>query len=129
MCEVCVNNNSLIVNRSKSYDPTHTTTLRNTMVRASNRRFDELIRVIRKAVDEDDCFGLKEAPAIMQLSSPGNRAFSFGTSEQKVREFLTWLNEQVKKGLLTVEEIQQVGESIYPIWTNKFISDSYRRGV
>jgi SPP1 gp7 family putative phage head morphogenesis protein len=129
MCEVCVNNNSLIVNRNKSYDPTHTTTLRNTMVRASNRRFDELIRVIRKAVDADDCFGLKETPATLQLSSPGNRAFQFGTSEQKVSEFLTWLNEQVKKGLLTVEEIQQVGESIYPIWTNKFISDSYRRGV
>jgi len=129
MCEVCVNNNSLIVNRIKSYDPTHTTTLRNAMVSESNRRFDELIRVIQKTVDDDDCFGLKESPAIMQLSSPGNRAFSFGTSEQKVREFLLWLDEQVKKGLFTIEEIQQVGESIYPIWSNKFISDAYRRGV
>ena len=128
MCEICVNIEKLTANQIKRFDPTRTTTLRNAMVRESNRRFEAIAKLIRKAVDEEDCFGLRETVHTL-LETPGDRAFAYSISEQKVKDFLRWLEEQVKKGLLTIEEIQEVGESIYPIWTNKFITDSYKRGV
>jgi SPP1 gp7 family putative phage head morphogenesis protein len=135
MCEICTNKRLTPV-QINSYDPTHTTTLRNAMVRDSNRRFDELARVVRIAVDDEDCFGLKPQPSIFkgkmasyQMTTPGNRRFAFGTDERKVEEFLRWLDEQVRKGILTVDDIEQVGESMYPIWSNKYIRAAYERGI
>lgn len=138
MCEICTNTAHFTALQVAQYDPTHTTTLRNTMVRDSNRRFDELTRVIRIAVDDQDCFGLKEEEkptifkenlGVYQMTPPGNKKFSFGTDAQKITEFLKWLDEQVRKGILIVEDVQQLGESIYSIWTNKYIKTAYDRGV
>jgi SPP1 gp7 family putative phage head morphogenesis protein len=129
MCEVCVNSELLTMVQVNRYDPTRTTTLRNVMVRESNRRFTELERIVKRAVDEEDCFGLKSVPHTL-LETPGERAFAFPISEQKVKEFLDWLNEQVKKGLLVFDEsLEEIGESIQPLWTNKFIRQAYERGV
>jgi len=135
MCEICTNKRLTPI-QINQYDPTHTTTLRNSMVRDSNRRFDELARVVRIAVDDEDCFGLKPETSIFkdnlgsyQMRTPGRRRFAFGTNEQKIKEFLAWLDEQVRKGILTIDEVEQVGESIYPIWSNKYIRAAYERGV
>jgi SPP1 gp7 family putative phage head morphogenesis protein len=129
MCEVYENIDlKLSVFQSGRYDPTHTTTLRNRMVAESNRRFDELIKVIRKAVVEEDCLALKSAPHTL-LETPGERAFDFTIGERKVREFLRWLDEQVKKGLLVWEDLEDIGQSVYPAWTNKFVRQAYERGV
>ncbi len=135
MCEICTNKR-LTPHQIRQYDPTRTTTLRNTMVKDSNRRFDVLARIVRTAVDDEDCFGLKGTPSIFkenigayQMNTPGYRRFAFGTDERKIKEFLLWLDEQVRKGILTIEEVEQVGESIYPIWSNKYIRAAYERGI
>jgi len=129
MCEeVITYGDKLTLHRVSKYDPTYTTTLRNRMVRESNRRFDELIAVVRKAVVDEDCFGLKELPHAL-LETSGEKAFAFTVSEKKVREFLKWLEGQVEKGLLTWVELEEIGESVYPLWTNKFIREAYERGV
>ena len=130
MCEVCANIENLTTYRVNQYDPTRTLTLRDTFVRESNRRFEELARVVKKAVDEDDCFGLKiTSPQTFQLQSPGKNAFAFGITERKIKEFLKWLEQQMDKGVLTVVELEQAGEAIFPLWTNKYISMAYKRGV
>ena len=136
MCQFCIDK-PLTVYQINQYDPTHTTTLRNTMVRDSNRRFDELVRVIRIAVDDEDCFGLKTTkPTVFneeldayQMTPPGRNRFAFGTDQKKIAEFLRWLDEQVRKGILTVEDIEQLGSSIHPLWSNKYIKAAYDRGV
>jgi SPP1 gp7 family putative phage head morphogenesis protein len=114
----------------KNYDPTHTTVLRNAFSSEMKKRFKELMLVIYKAIVVQDCFGL--SPKIiqsMQMTVPGEGAFSFIRSSAKVESFMKWLEEQVSKGILSVQEYQQIGSSINAAWTNMYLSDSYKRGV
>lgn len=132
-------NNLLTYQRSRlqvdNYDPTRTTTLRNAFAREMRKRFRELSVVVRKAVDDEDCFGLKggaeqvAAPLTMQMSTPGHAAFAFPRSQDKVRAFMRWLERQVEKGVVQVGDITQVGEGVEAAWTNKYVMDSYKRGV
>lgn len=132
MCESCNHiqvNGKLQVN-AKNYDPTRTTVLRNAFVKDLNKRFTILIKLINKAVIDEDCFGLEKPETITVFAeTPGHKAFQFGSSQQKVDAFITWLNGQVDKNMLEVSNINQVGTGINNAWTNKYISDSYKRGV
>jgi len=110
-----------------NYDPTRTTVLRNAFAREMNRRFRQLTQVIRRAVVEEDCFGLQ--PGFYQLASPGRQAFAFPRSADKVSGFMTWLQGQVDRGILEIRELAQVGVGVEGAWTNKYVFDSYKRGV
>ena len=110
-----------------SYDPTRTTVLRNGFARDMRKRFRELTVVIRKAIIEEDCFGLQAG--FYQMVPPGRQAFVFPRSADKVNAFMEWLNRQVERGILEVGEFQQVGVGVEDAWTNKYIQDSYKRGV
>lgn len=110
------------------YDPTRTLTLRNAFVRAMNKRFNKLIQVVRKAIVEDDCFGLS-IPTYAEPVSPGYRAFAFQSYAKKVESFIEWLHEQEEKGILELVQIPRIGTSIEEPWTNYYIEDSYKRGV
>jgi len=110
-------------------DPTHTTALRNAFARGMKRRFVELMKIIWVAIVDKDCFGLTSRISVFQVTPPGDGAFAFSKSSRKVEEFMKWLDEQVQKGLLTVAEAEQVGESINAAWTNLYVWDSYKRGV
>ena len=116
------------LNTYKQYDPTHTTTLRNLFVSASNRRFNEVITVIRKAIVTDDCFALN-ANLNTNLASPGKQAFAFPHSADKINAFNNWLDRQINAGILEIQEFEQIGTGINGAWTNRYISDSYKRGV
>jgi SPP1 gp7 family putative phage head morphogenesis protein len=115
---------------SKKYDPTQTTSLRNAFARDMKRRFVELKRVIRIAVVEQDCFGYaKKEVSTFQLVPPGNQAFSFLRDPQKLEAFMRWLNLQVERGLLSLGALKQIGIGIEGAWTDKYILDSYKRGI
>jgi len=126
--EVCTHTpQELTIN---SYDPTRTTVLRNQFVRDSNRRFNELTAVIKLAVDDQDCFGLRQGTVrTFQMTPPGAGAFAFPRSTDKVTAFMKWLQDQIDRGLLQTAELQQVGVGVESAWTNKYILDSYKRGV
>lgn len=114
----------------KSYDPTHTTSLRNAFVKALNKRFDDLVKLIRTAVVDEDCFGLTKALIVtFAAGTPGHKAYQYNTSQEKVEQFMVWLNGQVDKGLLETTKINQVGQGANQAWTNIYIKDSYKRGV
>jgi SPP1 gp7 family putative phage head morphogenesis protein len=119
--------NNLII--YQVFDPTRTTSLRNMFAAEMRRRFTELMKVIRIAVVDKDVFGLNSKITFFQLTPPGEGAFAFSRSSRKIEEFMRWLDEQVQRGLLTVAEAEQVGESIEAAWTNLYIWDSYKRGV
>ena len=111
-----------------AYDPTRTTVLRNAFAHEMRKRFCALTRVIWQAVFEDDVFGLR-AGFYQELTSPGRQAFVFPRSADKVSAFMTWLQGQVDIGILEVRELAQVGIGVEGAWTNKYIYDSYKRGV
>ncbi len=111
------------------YDPTRTLTLRTAWESAMNKRFNDLIAVIRKAIVEDDCFGLLPQTYAPVLSSPGREAFNFPRTADKLRAFMDWLNGEIEKGILETAQYQRIGSSVEPAWTNLYVQDSYKRGV
>lgn len=59
---------------------------------------------------------------------PSNKISSlFKHNEEKITEFMEWLQEQVDKGLIEIKEFDQIGDGIESEWTNKYIADSYKR--
>jgi len=110
------------------FDPTKTLTLRKAFVSSMNKRFRDLIAVIRKAIVQDDCFGL-QVETFAELNSPGYRAFNFPRTGDKIEAFMEWLRQQVEKGILETAQFPRVGQSIESAWTNVYIRDSYKRGI
>jgi SPP1 gp7 family putative phage head morphogenesis protein len=107
----------------KQYDPTRTTTLRNRAVRKGNSLFNELISEIKEAVVKEDVFALNQ-PKVFQ--TPGNRAYEFRSSSEKIQEFLKWIQERVDAGLLSIGGGPVFGEFL---WLNLYIYDTYKRAV
>jgi len=111
------------------YDPTRTLTLRNRFVRDMNRRFRELIKIIREAIIDRDVFGLQKITALQELVPPAPGEFNFPRTADKVEAFMSWLRRQIDRGLLETREFTRIGESAEAAWTNIYIYDSYKRGV
>lgn len=109
--------------RANRHDPTRTTHLRNQFSREMRKRFRALRGMIRKAIIDQDVFGL-QANVL-----PGRREFFFARSGEKVGAFMAWLEEAAQQNILEVTDIQRVGESVDAAWSNKYIKDSYQRGV
>ncbi len=118
-------NTNIQVNKAE-YDPTHTTTLRNNFARAMRVRFSKLRGLIRKAIVDQDCFGMQN---IAIHTMPQKKAFTFPTSDDKIQAFMDWLNVQINNEILEVSEFQQLGVTAREPWTNMYISDSYKKGV
>lgn len=110
-------------------DPTHTTVLRNVFVANMNRRFDEIVSVIKKTVVDNDCFGLQNNIQTHQVAPAGWQAFNYRLSQEKIAKFMEWLQQQVNSGILSIGEFEQIGTAVNSAWTNKYILDSYKRGV
>lgn len=128
MCEVCENIENIITVHSVSrYDPTRTTNLRNRMVSESDRRFNQIIRLIISAVVVEDIFGL--IPVETYQETPGNRAYSFLTDAEKVEEFNQWLQTQIDKHIISQRQIGKIRRFYGVEWFNKYIGDAYKRGV
>lgn len=136
MCEMnltnyIVQNNIDSYKKAVQYDPTKTVSLRNAFARDMRVRFNELIRVIKKSIDTNDCFGLKEKNVIIanQMYPVAPNGFDFPRSQQKIEAFMSWLQQQVDNGIITVVQFQQIGKSIENAWFNLYIADSYKRGI
>lgn len=113
-----------------SYDPTHTTGLRNAFAKAMNRKFDELAVMVKRSVFDQDCFGLQKPSMVVQQMTPTNwQQFSYASSAGKVEEFMKWLQEQINKGILDVRTLEQIGNSVNSNWQNLYLFDSYKRGI
>lgn len=111
-------------------DPTRTKTLREAFARALRRRFNELTAVIREAIVDEDVLGLKpETPQGYQMAPPGVGRFNFPRSEDKVEAFMRWLRQQQDRGLLEIRDLPQVGSAMHRRWIDKYVYDSYKRGV
>jgi SPP1 gp7 family putative phage head morphogenesis protein len=128
MCETHEHNHLNVYARATQYDPTRTLTLRNAFAREMRRRFDELARAVKKSIVDEDVFGFNQN-LITQIQTPGRQAFAFPRSSNKIEAFMKWMRTQVEANILNVEGFQQVGTGINQAWTNRYITDGYRRGI
>lgn len=132
MCECAVHTEVDVYVKAGNYDPTRTLTLRNAFVADMNRRFKDLMKLIKEAIVDQDVFALSSPDSNLitqQGFAPGRRAFDFPTTGQKMDAFMAWLKQQQNEGLLEITTIQQSGRALHSPWTDKYISDSYKRGV
>jgi SPP1 gp7 family putative phage head morphogenesis protein len=120
MCNSCSN---ITVNVDRAYDPTQTTTLRNFMVRESNRRFTNASLLIKQSIINEDVFGL----TINVNNTPGQNAFAYLSDDQKVAAFLRWLEDMLNQQIIDAEGIPQGVNTRN--WLNKYLQDAYQRGV
>lgn len=125
MCEHChdIEVNSVSGDR---YDPTRTTTLRNAFVREMNAKFDSLVKLVKMVVGEQNVFGIGVQ---VNVETPGRNAYVFMTDPQKIEAFEIWLHQQVENTILSTGTGKMVGDDVLSSWTNRFIYESYRRGV
>lgn len=113
-----------------NYDPTRTTALRNSFATDMNRRFKAIAAAIVISVFKNDCFGLNNTPIhVFQATPITPNAFLFLRDSEKVAAFIKWLDEQIKAEILTVIDIEQIGQSFDAAWTNRYLFDSYKRGI
>lgn len=122
MCENCLTTYAL----ANKLDPTRTTSLRNAFEKQMNKRFDKFMSTVKKAIMQDDVFGLYEPKVNID---PGHKAFAFPTSEQKVSAFMAWLKELEEQEILEIGRYNQLGASANNAWTNMYVKDSYQRGI
>jgi SPP1 gp7 family putative phage head morphogenesis protein len=92
------------------------------------KRFDKLIRLIRTSVWEEDVFGLAPRPTIFQ--TPGERAFEFTTSEEKIELYIKWIEEQIAAEALEITgAIPKIGDEITKHWTDFWVHSAYQKGI
>lgn len=117
----------------QKYDPSGTLSLQNTFARELRRRFLNVEKAIIAAVVTQDCFGLKEKKLVVHAKNnttiPDKNQFDFPRSADKVAEFNKWLQRQLEREILEVTDMRRVGSGVEASWTNKYITDSYKRGL
>ena len=137
MCEVNTHTSHKptlsVYRREQQYDPTRTTQLRNAFASDLKKRFRRLRGLIRKAVVDQDVFGMRTGVSgyknFMVHNVPPAQAFAFTRSQEKISGFMQWLQRQADRELLTIGTMPQAGGAIDTAWTNMYVADSYKRGV
>jgi hypothetical protein len=104
-------------------DPTRTLSLRVKFQLEADKRMDVLEKAIRNFVDTEDAFALKPTNdgGLQQILAENARDFQFQSDAEKLRSFKKWFDEQVKKGVLTVED-----EISSDAWTANYVKSAYR---
>lgn len=129
MCTNCNTIQAYSRNQVEGYDPTRTLTLRTAFVNDFKRRFTKLSRLVTESIVGNDCFGLTNTLVTNQTYPAGYRQYAYLTNEQKAQEFMMWFNSQVDALLFEVRYLEQIGSSLHPLWYNKYLFDSYKRGL
>lgn len=118
------------VNRVFQYDPTRTTTLRSQWVRDADKRWNRLIRDVRKSIVDNDCFGFQPqvVPIVFDVLQPlPRKVFQFKTDPEKAQGFMSWLAREEDKGVL--ETIVRPGRVGTHPWTDVYVDTAYQKGI
>jgi SPP1 gp7 family putative phage head morphogenesis protein len=116
------------------YDPTRTTTLRNQFAAEMGRRFRRLRGLVRKAIIQQDCFGLKRNDSLflVQTDLPRFRQFDFPRSSDKIEAFMEWFREVEGNEILDLADrhrVTQIGRGVEEAWTNLYVQTAYQKGI
>ncbi len=89
------------------YDPTKSTTLRNTFARKMRGRVRKLRTIVREAIQSQDRF--------KNLNNSEN-----------VELFISWLDKQIQSEVIS---LTQVRNNVDVAWTTRYVNEAYRKGV
>lgn len=125
MCESCQNIATYNVKVKNSYDPTRTTTLRNLMVRESNRRFRIVENAVYTSVYTNNVFGIGLDPAVFRELP--REAYRFMTDDRKLAEFIAWLEQLSQDEII---EIYGIPDGVLTKnWLDKYLRTAYEQGI
>lgn len=99
-------------------DPSRTTLLRRRFLREISNRIRTIQTAMHKWLVTDDELGLKPRPKLKLLQ----RTYQFATNPAKVRAFRRWLQDQVDRGLL---EVDNAGRP----WASEYVESAYKKGM
>lgn len=118
----------LSINALRKLDPSHTATIRKAYENAAVSRFRKLRRDIVTSIIDKDAFGLQPGLLILRAAEP--RQFDFPRSEDKVKAFMEWLQQQVDEGILEVTERDNTGRIVASSeWQNTYIQVAAERAA
>jgi SPP1 gp7 family putative phage head morphogenesis protein len=103
-------------------DPTRTGLLRRQFQAEMRKRCDAIRKAIWEMLWEDDALGLKPREPLAVNAPANKRAFEFHTTDDKLKSFNKWFQDQVNKKLL------DVGKAEKP-WLAKWVESAYKRGA
>lgn len=136
-----------------SSDPTATKTLRANYAAEMYRRFRALKGAVRTAIIDHDVFGIAgganpsgpgtKSPTVqagdrlaaqqnepdINITPPRPGAYDFPSDQAKVDEFMSWVDEQVDRGILERSTFERRAVSAAEPWQNLYLRDAYRKGV
>lgn len=121
-----------MASEAQRLDPTHTTTLRESFIRAFRKRFAKLQRAVRELIVDQDAFGLKQndfgLPTVKAAAAAApfvvNTRFAFTTDKEKVQAFREWLQGQIDADILEVDAANAGAP-----WTATYIGSAYKQGL
>lgn len=102
---------------AQQVDPTRTKTLRDRFVADMTRRFRTVSRLTRESIVDNDCFGLKNQPVVLQEAA-GYQQFALGSDQEKINAFMAWLLGVIQESIFNPEG-----------WTNDYIDSAYKQGI
>lgn len=117
------------------YDPTGTGTVRRAFVAEVNKRFRDLRKVVFQSVVKMDALGLgssgvQSIEQMLSINQPlARRVFAFKTKPEKMRAFMSWLEDEIDRGILGVVTGPAKGASRFPAWSDKYIVSTYKKGI
>ncbi len=95
------------------------------------RRFEGLKKAIRTEIMDKDVLGLREGFLVLANDTLylRPREFKYTTDAEKLEGFMGWLDEMVDRDVLEVTE--RVGPRVtgHEGWQNKYIRESYGKGI
>lgn len=121
----------LFFNQPAQADPTRTLTLRSRWVADWNRRIAALKRAVLKSVVTNDCFGLREPERLTPseaLDPVPKRQWAYRWSNEKVEEFMRWLQEMESRSLLEIIRATTLRPDGEP-WSNVYVRSAYQSGL
>ena len=119
--------------QGRRVDPTRTTGIRRAYEREAVKRWRDVKRVVREAIDTRDVFGLKDLATLQRrVGPPIRRAFAFTTDARKVAEFDRWFTDLVNQNVLELESVLEqggIGNLSPRHWQSAFVRRGYTKGA
>jgi hypothetical protein len=110
------------IKNRRSLDPSRTTILRRAFISDVHRRFMKIARAVKVLIDEEDCFGLKDAKPFTFNAQP--QQFRFLTDADKVTAFRKWFSTQINAGVLSVKALDPKKP-----WLADYVESAYKKGT
>lgn len=106
------------------YDPTATTTLRNTFSNAMLRKLSQVKGSIFTAIGSRDVFGLVPVNN-QQQQLPGMREFAYNNDSEKIAAFVSWFRQLLRDEFLDITSLSRVSSA----WSSRYVTEAYKYGV